>query len=80
MEERGVVSLFDYLGYAAGPKLGGQVYKVANILKEKVDTRFVDTRTYKGKDMLYRRAFLDEYFKKEKSRITVVKIHKILVK
>mgnify|MGYP001061660833 CR=1 FL=1 len=55
-------SLYDYLGQAAGPALGKDVYNVALLEKEPVATREVDTRYYKGKVMLYRKEFLKEYF------------------
>jgi hypothetical protein len=56
------VSLFDYLGHPAGTALGTQVYEAAKRCKEKTDTRIVSTRTYNGKVLLYRKAFLQEYF------------------
>jgi hypothetical protein len=62
-----MVSLFDFLGHAAGASLGAAVYHTARRIKEKVDTREVVTKTYKGKVMLYRKAFLTEYFKKKQS-------------
>lgn len=55
-------SLYDYLGQAAGPELGKDVYKVALTTKEPVATREVETRYYSGKVMLYRKEFLKEYF------------------
>jgi hypothetical protein len=74
MDKQELISLFDYLGHAAGAELGKQVYKTAERLKEKVDTRWVDTKTYKGKVMLYRRGFLQEYFDKQKSGIVIVAV------
>ena len=65
-EEVEMVSLFDFLGHAAGPALGAAVYGVANQTKEKVEPRIIETKTYKGKVMLYRKAFLDVYFKPKK--------------
>jgi hypothetical protein len=62
-EEVEMVSLFDFLGHAAGPALGAAVYGVANQTKEKVETRIIETKTYKGKVMLYRKVFLNDYFK-----------------
>ena len=57
-----MVSLFDFLGHAAGASLGAAVYGVARRTREKVETRIVETKTYKGKVMLYRKAFLNDYF------------------
>ena len=58
-----MVSLFDFLGHAAGTALGAAVYGTARRSSEKVETRIIETKTYKGKVMLYRKAFLDNYFK-----------------
>lgn len=65
-QEVPMTSLFDYLGRAAGAELGGQVYATAKKLKEKVESRVIQTKTYKGQVMLYRRAFLDEYFQSQR--------------
>ena len=62
-EQVEMVSLFDFLGHAAGASLGAAVYQTANRTKEKVETRIIETKTYKGKVMLYRKAFLTDYFK-----------------
>ena len=56
------MSLFDYLGHAAGIKLGEEVYQAAKKAKEPVNTRYVETKYYKGEVMLYRAQFLKEYF------------------
>lgn len=61
-----MVSLFDFLGHAAGAALGAAVYQVARRTREKVETRIVETKTYKGKVMLYRKAFLNDYFKSQR--------------
>lgn len=61
-----MVSLFDYLGHAAGVSLGAAVYSTARRTKEKVDIRMVETKTYKGKVMLYRKDFLREYFQSQR--------------
>lgn len=58
-----MVSLFDYLGHAAGASLGAAVYQTANRTRERVEVRQIETKTYKGKIMLYRKAFLVDYFK-----------------
>lgn len=61
-----MVSLFDYLGHAAGVNLGAAVYSTARRTREKVDIRMVETKTYKGKVMLYRKEFLKEYFQSQR--------------
>ena len=58
-----MMSLYDYLGRAAGPELGQQVANAATKAGVKFETRYVETRTYKGDVMLYPKAFLDLYFR-----------------
>jgi hypothetical protein len=57
-----MMSLYDYLGYAAGSELGKKVAETAVALKETIKTRTITNTRYKGEIMLYRREFLDEYF------------------
>jgi len=61
--ENKMMSLYDYLGRAAGTQLGEQVAKKAASMKVKMDTRYVKNPVYEGNVMLYPKAFLDEYFK-----------------
>ena len=58
-----MMSLYDYLGHAAGMQLGEQVAKKATAMGIKMDTREVSNPGYKGKVMLYPEGFLNEYFK-----------------
>ena len=60
-----MMSLYQYLGKAAGPELGSKVYTYASSRKIPVQTRFVETKTYVGKVMLYPKVFLQEYFSKK---------------
>ena len=69
MEERGLISLYDYLGYAAGGELGKQVATAAAKSKEKIGKRYVTNTRYKGEVLLYRREFLQEYFKTKQSEV-----------
>ena len=64
------MSLYDYLGYAAGGELGKDVAKVAVALKETIKTREISNTRYKGEVLLYRREFLDEYFKNKTDKTT----------
>jgi len=57
-----MMSLYDYLGRAAGTELGKQVADTAMRLKETIQEREVTNPKYTGKILLYRREFLDEYF------------------
>lgn len=57
-----MMSLYDYLGKAAGKTLGGEVFLTARALKETVEERAISNRAYTGNVHLYRREFLDEYF------------------
>ena len=58
-----MVSLYDYLGRAAGPDLGKQVATAAAKAGVKGETRQVSNAKYSGPVMLYPKAFLDLYFK-----------------
>lgn len=62
MEEGGLISLYDYLGYAAGGELGKEVATAASKSKEKIGKRYITNTRYKGEVLLYRREFLQEYF------------------
>ena len=59
-----MVSLYDYLGHAAGPELGQQVAYAAAKAGVETETRQVSNSRYKGPVMLYPKMFLDLYFKK----------------
>jgi hypothetical protein len=56
------MSLYDYLGYAAGVKLGGEVYQAARIANQPTRIREVSNSKYKGEITLYTKSFLDSYF------------------
>jgi hypothetical protein len=58
-----MMSLYDYLGHAAGTELGEQVAKRATSMGVKMDTREISNPRYTGKVMLYPEGFLNEYFK-----------------
>ena len=60
-----LMSLYDYLGRAAGKQLGAEVATTAAALREVIEERYVENPAYKGNVHLYRREFLDEYFKKK---------------
>ena len=62
MEEGRLISLYDYLGYAAGAQLGKEVAAVAVKAKETIGKRTISNTRYKGEVLLYRREFLQEYF------------------
>jgi hypothetical protein len=58
-----MVSLYDYLGRAAGAELGKQVAEYAKIRNQRFETRTVVNPRYSGEIMLYEKTFLDEFFK-----------------
>ena len=58
-----MVSLYDYLGRAAGSDLGKQVPTAAAKAGIKHEIREVSNPKYKGPIMLYPKSFLDLYFK-----------------
>jgi len=58
-EQMEMMSLYDYLGRAAGSRLGKQVY-------EEVQSKDIVTKYYNGPVLLYPTSFLKEYFKDNK--------------
>ena len=58
-----MMSLYDYLGRAAGSELGQKVATAAAAAGVKAETRQVSNPVYRGSVMLYPKAFLDLYFK-----------------
>ena len=57
-----MLSLYDYLGRAAGPALGKQVATCAAKKRVKHETRFVTNTKYTGEVLLYPGDFLKWYF------------------
>ena len=60
-----MMSLYDYLGKAAGKSLGASVASEAAKQKIKIETRDVSNPKYSGPIMLYPKYFLDSYFNKK---------------
>jgi hypothetical protein len=56
------LSLYDYLGKAAGPELGKQVHSAAVATRVPTKYKQVSNPQYTGKVNLYPRTFLDKYF------------------
>lgn len=61
-----MVSLYDYLGFAAGSKLGKQVADYAKIRKAKFKTKNVENPSYRGIIYTYEPQFLEEFFTVQK--------------
>ena len=61
-ENMEMISLYDYLGHAAGPDLGKQVASAAAKAGVKHQVREVNHRGWNGPIMLYPRQFLDNFF------------------
>ena len=57
-----MISLYDYLGRAAGPELGKRVASAAAAKNIPFSSRYVETKSYTGEILLYPKSFLDEYF------------------
>tara|TARA_Y100000296_G_scaffold28227_1_gene32924 strand:- start:107 stop:376 length:270 start_codon:yes stop_codon:yes gene_type:complete len=55
-------SLYEYLGYAAGKELGGEVYDASIKTKQPIVKQYVAQGNYKGNVHCYTKGFLDEYF------------------
>ena len=60
-----MLSLYDYLGYAAGEKLGKEVWDAAVNADIKTEVREISNPKYTGKIMLYPEDFLKEYFQNQ---------------
>ena len=71
VKEEPTVSLFDYLGYAAGARLGKQVAEAAVRCNEKIAKKAVSTRTYTGDVLMYRPQFLKEFFNSKQNFDTI---------
>jgi hypothetical protein len=56
------LSLYDYLGKAAGPELGKKVAAAASKARLKLQTRAVSNPSYAGLVYLYPKDFLDGFF------------------
>ena len=56
------LSLYDYLGKAAGPELGKKVAAAATKSRLKLQTRAVANPSYAGLVYLYPKDFLDAFF------------------
>ena len=65
-EDVKMMSLYEYLGRAAGSELGKSVYKAAYLEKIPVETHEVSNPKYTGKVLRYPKNFLDNYFKASK--------------
>ena len=61
-ENMNMLSLYDYLGRAAGPELGQRVATAAAEQKVKFQTKLVDHKGYTGDVMMYPKSFLDLFF------------------
>ena len=61
------LSLYDYLGKAAGGELGKEVASAASKAEIKLETREVDNPKYTGIVYLYPKDFLDFYFREPDS-------------
>lgn len=57
-----LMSLYDYLGRAAGAKLGAKVGGVAKAIGARVGIREVANKKYSGPVNLYEKSFLDLFF------------------
>ena len=66
-----MLSLYDYLGYAAGEKLGKEVAEAAAKTQVKFEMREVSNPKYTGKVMLYPENFLKEYFESNQAKLVL---------
>ena len=64
-----MLSLFDYLGHAAGSNLGKQVSQATSKQKIQIEIRQVSNKKYTGPIMLYPKYFLDNYFSVKEEKL-----------
>lgn len=62
MEDQELISLYDFLGRAAGAELGKKVAEAAARAKQPIGKRHITNTRYKGVVHLYKKQFLQEYF------------------
>ena len=72
-----MMSLFEYLGKAAGTDLGKKVYLAARAKNVNYSQQKVSTKTYTGDVMTYPESFLGEYFKSEADKHKAKDLEKI---
>ena len=63
------LSLYDYLGKAAGEKLGKEVASAASRGGIKLETREISNPKYTGTVLLYPKEFLEFYFREPESNL-----------
>jgi hypothetical protein len=63
------LSLYDYLGKAAGEKLGKEVASAASRGDIKLETREISNPKYTGTVLLYPKDFLEFYFREPESNL-----------
>lgn len=59
-----MLSLYEYLGRAAGSELGKKVAEAATKARVKIDSHQVSNKKYTGVILKYPKPFLDNYFGK----------------
>jgi len=65
------LSLYDYLGHAAGNELGKEVATAASRAGIKLETREVSNPKYTGIIYLYPKDFLESYFREPENSIHI---------
>lgn len=65
------LSLYDYLGHAAGQQLGKQVYETALGLSIQTQEREVSNKNYSGKIKIYPKSFLEAYFNNKIEKVVI---------
>jgi len=64
MSNNQMMSLYEYLGRAAGSDLGKRVAAAAVIEKVHIESHYVSNPKYQGEILRYPKEFLDKYFNK----------------
>ena len=70
MEDKNFMSLYDFLGHAAGTEVGKEVAVEAKKQGQKIITKEVKNKAYTGKVMMYNIDFLTKYFNCTPPKVT----------
>ena len=64
LNNKNILSLYEYLGHAAGPILGKKVAQSAIKSNIQISSHEVNNNKYTGKILKYPKQFLEDYFQK----------------
>lgn len=69
-----MMSLYEYLGRAAGSELGKSVATAATKANVRIESHYVSNPKYQGEILRYPKTFLDQYFGKTNNFLSPIAI------